>query len=296
MDKSSEKETENLQLVSFTQMEGQCNCCRSKGHKSPQWCCKIDLTPNKEWAINKAQNADGESHAQVITDNGSVSSGSQSKNTSNKREVRIGWASAHIRINEPSANMWLFNKGEVNKMENWILLKNKLTDYIFCNPNYVTEIHIIEEGKTPLRLITNRGTIESNRVAKVPLFGDVWLNQNVITNFFSFAEMANKYWITYDNKNGKGKFIVHVSKEKDIPFKRYNGLYSIYTNPGRIKKSRLNSWILLKKIKPSIWKHSFGVPDVLEISTTQLELRPLATSRQLGRWIWSETVQLLWRT
>eukprot|EP00978_Attheya_sp_CCMP212_P031940 scaffold122572_cov28-Attheya_sp.AAC.1 len=53
-----------------------------------------------------------------------------------------------------------------------------------------------------------------------------WYNKNAVTNILSFAEVADKFRITYDNEKGEDLFTVHVSADKKIVFKRaYNNLY-----------------------------------------------------------------------
>eukprot|EP00978_Attheya_sp_CCMP212_P009121 scaffold21484_cov55-Attheya_sp.AAC.3 len=76
-------------------------------------------------------------------------------------------------------------------------------------------------------LRTNGGSLQSNKECDVPDLGlTSWFNKNVVTNILSFTEVVDKFCITYDNQTSNNLFIVHVSAEKKIKFKRgYNNLY-----------------------------------------------------------------------
>eukprot|EP00978_Attheya_sp_CCMP212_P028787 scaffold100331_cov51-Attheya_sp.AAC.9 len=77
-------------------------------------------------------------------------------------------------------------------------------------------------------LRTNGGSLQSNKEYDVPKRGltSWFFNKNVVSNILSVAEVADKFRITYDNQNSMDLFIVHVSAEKKIKFKRgYNNLY-----------------------------------------------------------------------
>eukprot|EP00978_Attheya_sp_CCMP212_P012626 scaffold31575_cov60-Attheya_sp.AAC.1 len=87
-------------------------------------------------------------------------------------------------------------------------------------------------------LRTNGGSLQSNKECDVPELGlRSWFNKNAVTNILSFAEVADKFQITYDNQSSNDLFIVHVSAEKNIKFKRgYNNLY--FYKPEEDKLSR----------------------------------------------------------
>eukprot|EP00978_Attheya_sp_CCMP212_P029918 scaffold108169_cov53-Attheya_sp.AAC.1 len=62
-----------------------------------------------------------------------------------------------------------------------------------------------------------------------------WFNKNAVTNILSFAEVADKFRITYNNQNGMDLFMFHVSAEKKIKFKRgYNNLYFYKPEEGKL--------------------------------------------------------------
>ena len=64
--------------------------------------------------------------------------------------------------------------------------------------------------------------------ADVPGWGEVWFDPNCMTNIFSYAHMADRYPITYDNRK-EDAFIVHLP-HKSVKFTRENGLY-LYRPP-----------------------------------------------------------------
>ena len=67
-----------------------------------------------------------------------------------------------------------------------------------------------------------------NMKADVPGWGEVWFDPNCMTNIFSYAQMADRYPITYDNQK-EDAFIVHLP-HKSVKFMRENGLY-LYRPP-----------------------------------------------------------------
>ena len=70
----------------------------------------------------------------------------------------------------------------------------------------------------------NAGILQTNQKATIPGWGEVWFNHHAITNIFSYAEMAQRYCITY-NSNKEDAFIVHLPN-KQVKFTRTNqGLY-----------------------------------------------------------------------
>ena len=134
-DNSNDKEEEPITL-SFAQMEGKCYCCGKPGHKSPN-CHKKDKIPKDEWAINKsAQQHLNANSTREETIN--ISSGSSV--CSRRTEPVIGWAGAHI------------NFSQVCELKELILLDSDLTDTVFYNPKYVTNI---VDAKNPLDIHTN---------------------------------------------------------------------------------------------------------------------------------------------
>ena len=69
-----------------------------------------------------------------------------------------------------------------------------------------------------MQLKTNGGTLVTTQKADLPQWGEVWYNENAITNIFSYAEMADKYRITYDSEK-EDAFVVHLP-DKPVRFER----------------------------------------------------------------------------
>ena len=207
----NDKDEQEIPL-SFAQLEDACYCCGKKGHRSPD-CRDRKKIPREEWAINKAS----QSHVQASENaNKSTENGTGSQAQENNGN---GWAGVHHGFYQASV------------MKNYILLDNESTDTIFCNPDMVTNIREVDESLT---LTTNAGVLTTNLKADIPGWGEAWFAPNSMTNIFSYAEMADRYRITYDNEHDDS-FCVHLPHKK-VKFTRENGLY-LYKPPNVPKPS-----------------------------------------------------------
>ncbi len=219
-DKDNDEEEVNL---SFTQMEGKCYCCGKAGHKSPS--CRNKSKPKEQWAINKAQ----QSHAQTATGSSdsitvaSVSIPTKQSTAPSSGTNSTGWAGAHIYL---QFHQYAY------EMRDWILLDNQSSVTVFCNKGMVNNIH---ESKESMHLATNGGTLMTTKKADLPHWGKVWFNDQAITNIFSYAEMLDKYRITYDSKDDDA-FIVHLTG-KPVQFERLGNNLYVFTPP--VKRNTL---------------------------------------------------------
>jgi hypothetical protein len=202
-EKSLKEDDEEVQL-SFAMLEGKCYCCGKPGHKSPA-CNQAKSKPKEEWAINKAK-ANEQSHAQT-EDQSVVSTATtttESTNPSSKSAPR-NWCATHVEVQ--------FYQQEHNLMKEYILLDNQSSTSIFCNKDYVENIHEVSET---LELITNGGSLVTNQKAYVPLFGEVWFSDQAITNIFSLHDMQKMYPVSYDSRK-ENAFVVELP-HKSIKF------------------------------------------------------------------------------
>ena len=82
--------------------------------------------------------------------------------------------------------------------------------------------------------------------------GTTWFNENAVTNILSFAEVADKYKVTYI----KDEFILHLNDGKEIAFKRsHNNLY--FYKPTKENIARGHIFVnTIEKKKSSITRDS----------------------------------------
>ncbi len=87
-------------------------------------------------------------------------------------------------------------------------------------------VHDMKESDVCMKMNTNVGSRLTKKDRKIPgLDIRAWVDQKLIENIFGFANMADQYHITYNNRI-EYAFIVHT-KDKDIKFKwTPEGLYS----------------------------------------------------------------------
>jgi len=91
-------------------------------------------------------------------------------------------------------------------MKDMITLDNGSTLSLFCNPDKVEDI---KETTKVLELLTNAVKARCNQKAFVLEFGEVWFDQNIVSNIFKFAELVKKHHITYDS-DIEDAFLIHL--------------------------------------------------------------------------------------
>jgi hypothetical protein len=92
-------------------------------------------------------------------------------------------------------------------MRNWILLDNQASVSVFCNKELIINIRKSKKGN--IHLATNQGILVTTKRADLQQWGKVWSNEKATTNIISYAEVADKYRITYDAKK-EDAFVVHL--------------------------------------------------------------------------------------
>ena len=92
------------------------------------------------------------------------------------------------------------------------------------------------KSSTAMEMLTNAGTRKCTQVADVPGFGQVWFDNDAILIIFGLAEFVDKHRTTYISRK-ENVFVVHVSDDKKLKFKRTDkGLYQ-YEVPLKYKES-----------------------------------------------------------
>ncbi|KAI2510062.1 Reverse transcriptase (RNA-dependent DNA polymerase) [Fragilaria crotonensis] len=225
-DKKDDDKDEDEVNLSFAQLEGKCYCCGKAGHKSPS--CRDKGKPKEEWAINKAQ-----SHAQTTASSDASSVTPPSINNTpppSSSSSVTGWAGAHIELQ--------FQQFDAHEMRDWILLDNQSSVSVFCNKELVQNIRRSNDGD--MHLSTNGGVLVTTHKADLPQWGEVWFNEMAITNIISYAEMADRYRITYDSGK-EDAFVVHLSDDKTVRFTRHGNNLYVFKPPIKKQVQLLNT-------------------------------------------------------
>ena len=223
--------------TSFAQFKGEiiCHCCGKKGHIAPQ-CPMKNKIPRSEWAIKKA-----EMHMQSISekshDDSSIESGTETTNSKSSAKKQE-WSGMQLTLyhqlsDVPPGSSGIGMSMYSDSMGDNITLDTGSTMSIFGNSKIVENIR---KSTTTMEMLTNAGTRKCTEVADVPGFGQVWFDNNAIANIFGFADLVDKHRITYDSRK-EDAFVVHVSDDKKLKFKRTDkGLYQ-YEVPSKYKES-----------------------------------------------------------
>ena len=121
---------------------------------------------------------------------------------------------------------------------------------------------------------TNAGEFRTEQVGELTEWGTVWYNEKSESNIFSFAEMAQRYHISYDNKYDDA-FIVEM-KNKSIIFQKISeNIYAF--DPTREKVSFMTT---LQENKRFLLRDNLIERKRLETSCTTSVIVRLETLRR----------------
>ena len=91
------------------------------------------------------------------------------------------------------------NEDLQTQMKNWILLDNQSTTDLFCNKEFLTNIHRSNESTA---IHTNGGMLMVNQKGTLEDYGEVWYHPKAITNILGLVNVIKKYPVSYDSENG----------------------------------------------------------------------------------------------
>jgi hypothetical protein len=213
--RNNDQEDQVQPHLSFAQLEGRCYCCGVAGHLSPD--CPHKSRPKSKWYMRTGQIFIQSSSQPTSQSSGTVSTMTSETNTTTTLENNNpttpprGWQGYHAQ---------LANLSNILDMKNLILLDNQSTDHVFCNPTLVTNIR---RATQPLALSTNGGIFHSNFIADTKHAGEVYYNEEGLTNILSMSLIEELHTVTYDHI--KKIFWLHVSPTQSFPFHKTLGLY-----------------------------------------------------------------------
>jgi hypothetical protein len=211
---SSDKEKTISSFAQLTKGKFYCYCCGSPDHKADK-CPEKETRPKEKWFKNVM-----ESHLQSEKKNVSNKDGKKKHSNKNGDDESVtsdktprGWTNVQMVLNQEQI--------DVRKSGGVILLDTGSTMSIFHEPNWVEDI----KKSSPIHMSTNAGVRSVNRKANVPGFGEVWFDDDAIANIFGFANLVDKYRVTYDSQE-EDAFIVHTENGR-VKFERTpEGLYA----------------------------------------------------------------------
>ena len=231
------KETSFAQKKDSSSKTVTCYCCGKKGHVSPD-CPEKDSRKKADWAFKKEKNFNQDkADVSEVASNVDDSEDDNSYRSGKKQ----GWSCMQLSLMNEETN----NSRMKSRMKDSIILDNGSTLSIFGNPELVSNIR---KSDVTLQLATNAGTQESNQVAEVPGYGQVWYDSRAIANIFGLSDLKNKYRVTYDSEKGDS-FVVYMDG-KEIYFKcNEDGLYEYkvsgaYKDEIQEKKKQESSYMI----------------------------------------------------
>jgi hypothetical protein len=113
-----------------------------------------------------------------------------------------------------------------------------------------------------LMLLTNGGPFKCDQVADMNHAGQVYFNENGMTNMLSMSQLKKKMRITYNDT--QQTFWVHVMPTKSIPFiKTTWGLYAF--NPYKTNSTQYQFMTTVQENKAFLQKGNSNEPRKLEI-------------------------------
>ena len=97
----------------------------------------------------------------------------------------------------------------------------------------------------PLVTVKNGGIARTSTISYLKGYGDVWYDKNSVANILSFAEVANKFRVTFDTKSSNNIFL-HKSDGSTLFFKCTNN--GLYYHDVRRKKNSVKDYTLTSMI------------------------------------------------
>ena len=176
-DHSTTGNVSNIVEMSFTQMEGCCYKCGTKGHgRNP--CTKNVL--KGQWYMGKMKTQDvqlmqASGNTMITVDDWSsitgitpTTNGSSSQGTDRQGANRPSWQGLQIH---KSGTNYTHSYAQTNKpMYKWILLNTCSYINLYCNQSFVHSVHLVN---TMLSLTMNAGVMMTNLKAELPGYGTV---------------------------------------------------------------------------------------------------------------------------
>jgi hypothetical protein len=170
--------------------------CPHKARPKSKWFMKM----GQIFVITSSQQSDNSS----VTTHTSQSSPSETNHveTGNDNSCeREGWNGHHAQL------------ANISEIKNLILLDNQSTNHVFCNAKLVQNIR---KSSKALMISTNGGPFKCDQVADTNHAGQVYFNENGMTNILSMSQLEKTTRITYNDT--KQTFWVHVTPTKSTPF------------------------------------------------------------------------------
>ena len=214
----SDSDDDDLSFLNF-QSDIKCFNCNEIGHISRN--CPKPQRRKK----NESTSSPGQSAVQMLINAANVESDNDTDDDAGSDfdfSFHITSDSPKIHEMTNDQHVILTQHGKLNK--DWILLDSQSTVSIFSSKHLVKNIRPCEEGQS-VRCYCNGGYQDTDEMATILGFGDVYYNPDSIANILSLAQVAKLYPITFDS-NEEDAFLVHKNDGSVLKFiKSKKGLY-----------------------------------------------------------------------